>query len=204
MVSEQSLARVRVQYQRVWSTLANASERWRGQAVDERRRPCPAHVLFTRRALALFPAKPPEHLPHAGRRWYRRAGDPLSRVRALSRRADHLSQWAIPRVLPEQRRVVTLGAAPWKRPTAGSMIRRRDFATSDRRARGGHRYSDFRRRLTQFSESPFLQRSNVTNSLERTCLLILTKLAAGESITQSRQEFRMMTSSIRPMMRPIF
>src|SRR5262245_63674146 len=122
MVSEQSLARVRVQYQRVWSTLANASERWRGQAVDERRRPCPAHVLFTGRALALFPAKPPEHLPHAGRRWARTTGDPLSRVWAVSRGAEHLPRWAIPRVLPEQWWVVAVGLAPWKRPNAAPRI----------------------------------------------------------------------------------
>ena len=80
------------------------------------------YVLFTGRALALFPAKPLEHLPHAGRRRSRTTGHAVSGVRAVSRGADHLSRWAIPRILPEQRWVLALGAAPWKRPNAGSVI----------------------------------------------------------------------------------
>ena len=67
-------------------------------------------------------SQPLEHLPHAGRRRSRTTGHALSGVRAVSRGADHLSRWAIPRILPEQRWVLALGAAPWKRPNAGSVI----------------------------------------------------------------------------------
>jgi Tol biopolymer transport system component len=97
--------------------------RWRqGRTSHPRRRPRSTHVLFTGWALAVFPTRPLEHLPHAGRWWSRSAGDPLSGVEVVSRRAGNLSRRTIPCLRAEQRRVVALGVTAWRRAGAGPII----------------------------------------------------------------------------------
>src|SRR5262245_38664353 len=69
--------------------------------------------------MAVCAAEPPQHLADAGRRRTAAAGDALSRVRSIPRRADHLARRPMARLQQGRRRRIDLDADA--RPRGGTV-----------------------------------------------------------------------------------